>query len=127
MNTPVLSAAPPVEELSSLSTVRGIEQRVENILKARKLTTKWLYERIGMSKTGFRQMWSNDSIKVAVLLDIAEALRVEVNELLYATGEQLTVAAQPAPAYTARPRYLEDRVADLERELQNLKAKLKLQ
>lgn len=126
MNTPVLSEAPAVGEISPLSTVRGLEQRVEKILKARKLTTKWLYERIGMSKTGFRQMWGNDSIKVTVLLDIAAALRVNVNDLLYADApEAIPTTAEPPATYQARPRYLEDRVADLERELQVLKAKLK--
>lgn len=126
MNTPVLPGEPAVGEKSPLATVRGLEQRVENILKARKLTTKWLYDRIGMSKTGFRQMWSNDSIKVTVLLDIARALRVDLNDLLYAEApEAIPVAQEPPAPYQARPRYLEERVADLERELAELRALVK--
>lgn len=127
MNTPALKGPPVEVEKSTIATVDGLEQRVEKILEARKLTLKWLYDRIGMSKTGYRQMWQANSIKVTVLLDIARALQLDVRDLLYAEApEKLPLLAkEPSAPYQARPRYLEDRVADLERELHDLKQHLK--
>ncbi len=107
--------------------VRQVYQRVEKLLDARGLTTKWLYDRVGMSKEGWSNMLQSGSMKLGTLYKVAQALKVEpVTLLIGDTPELATVSAEP-PARYGTGRYLEDRVADLEQELQNLKAKLKLQ
>lgn len=99
-----------------------VKQRVENILNERKLTAKWLYERVGMTKEGWSNMMKEGSMKVSVLVRIAQALHVDMGILL-GEGEAhgLPMASEPSAAYKARPRYLEDRVDLLERELHDLK------
>lgn len=60
----------------------AMRRRVENLLTERGMTTKWLYEGIGMSKVGYRQMWERDSIKVRSLVSIARRLGVTVSWLM---------------------------------------------
>ncbi len=109
---------------AALSTVK---YRVEKLLSDRGLTQHWLQDRIGVTKTGYREMWQRESVRVVVMQRMAEALGVNLCDLLLADAPELATVAAEAPARYGTGRYLEDRVANLEQELQNLKAKLKLQ
>lgn len=109
------------EEISTTARLAWLRGRVDKLLADRKLTTKWLYERIGMTKTGYRQMWERDTVKYMTLVEIADALRVPLNELLGMEGAS-TTAGEPAPAYGGR-RYLEERVDELERRMAELERK----
>lgn len=101
-----------VEEMTP-AMLGAMRRRVENLLTERGMTTKWLYEGIGMSKVGYRQMWERDSIKVRSLVSIARRLGVTVSWLM---GEGAPdQAAEPPSPY--RRRYLEDRVDELERRM----------
>lgn len=119
MNTSKLAAHVEEAEVSAPPEVSALHRRVEKLLEERKLTIKWLYEAVGMSKAGWSQMWASGSTKLTVVYRIADALDMDVTTLL--SGELSNMAMEPAATYTARPRYLEERVADLERELQQLK------
>ena len=104
---------------AELSTVK---RRVEKLLQQKKLTQQWLYDTVGMTKTGWREMWKRKSVKVTVMQDIAAALRVNMADLLAADApDQLPTASEPQAGYQAKPRYLEERVADLEKELAELR------
>lgn len=99
-----------------------LQRRVDKLLEERKLTTRWLYERVGMSKQGWSDMWRNGSMKVQVLQRVSEVLKVPVAELM---GEQPAGAlAEPAAAY-GRPKYLEERVAELEAAVKQLRHDLR--
>ena len=100
-----------------------LHRRVEKLLDDRNLTIKWLYEAVGMSKAGWSQMWASGSIKLSVVYRIAYALKMDVTTLLGA--DTSAVAMEPPAQYKARPRFIEERVADLERELQQLKQTLR--
>ncbi len=109
------------DEISTTARLAWLRGRVDKLLADRKLTTKWLYERIGMTKTGYRQMWERDTVKYMTLMEIAEALRVPMPELLDMQGAASTTA-EPAAEYRVR-RYLEDRVDELERRMAELERK----
>lgn len=101
-----------------------VKERVEKRLKEKGLTLQWLFERIGVTKTGYREMWQRESVRVVVLQRIAMALSISVDALLSATpAEPTAIASEPVAPYGKR--YLEQRVDDLERDVQALKAKLK--
>lgn len=104
-------------ELSTPADLSALKRRVENLLTDRKLPSKWLYEQVGMTKTGWRQMWENSSMKVHVLQRMASVLGLTVGELM---GEVAGMAAEPAASYQARPKYLEERVAELEEQVKQL-------
>ena len=105
--------------------VSAIKQRVDNLLAQQRRTAKWLYEAIGMSKAGYNQMWERDTIKVVTLQAIADHLSVGLSLLLY--GEQETQAltmAEPSAPY-GQPRYIEQRLEELETEVRKLKERLR--
>ena len=106
---------------ASLSVVK---ERVENLLRQKGLTLTWLQERCELTKTGYREMWQRESVRVVVIQRIAQALGVELAALLDAEDVPLMSVVSEPPATYARPQYLEERVALLERELQALKQKL---
>lgn len=110
-------------EKSATSEVARLGRRVDKLLEERKLTEKWLYTSCGMSKQGWSDMWKTGSIKLRVVHMIAMAFKMDVSELLNMSKEP-TQLHEPAATYQARPRYLEERVADLERELHELKKTL---
>jgi len=109
------------------TAVLELKALVDAHLTARKLTDVWLYTRMGMSKGSYYDMWRRGSVRVDVQGDIAAAFDMPMWKLLQQPGseEASSIASEPAATYQARPRYLEERVADLERELQALKSKLK--
>lgn len=106
-------------ETSTPVELGWLRDRVDKLLQERKLTTKWLYEKIGMTKTGYRQMWERDTVKYITLQQIAAALRITMPVLLGLEGVDL---AEPAAAYEVK-RYLEDRVDELERRMRELERK----
>ena len=91
-------------------------------LERRKLTEKWLYERIGMSKNGYREMWDRGSVKATALQDIADAFGITLDHLLTGDPNGTDGVAEPLATY-GRPRYLEERVADLERRIQEIEVR----
>lgn len=111
-----------MEENATLMQVAAIRQRVENLLQERSLTAKWLYTAIGMTKTGYRQMWDNSTIKLVTLYAIAEALQVPAGRLMH--GEQNT-AMEPQAVYGKR--YLEDRVQELEDRMRRVEVEQRKQ
>lgn len=111
-----------MDENPTLMQVAAIRRRVENLLEERSLTAKWLYTTIGMTKTGYRQMWENSTIKLVTLYAIAEALKVSTDELMH--GRQ-SEAAEP-PAHYGQ-RYLEDRVKELEDRMRRVEVEQRKQ
>lgn len=109
------------EDNSTPVRLAWLRERVDKLLADRKLTTKWLYERIGMTKTGYRQMWERDTVKYLTLVEIASALRMPLNELL-GLQTATSATAEPSAEYRVR-RYLEDRVDELERRMAELERK----
>jgi DNA-binding Xre family transcriptional regulator len=109
------------QPVAELSRVKG---RVEKLLEERKLTLRWLQERVGITKTGYREMWERESVRVVVLVKMAEALGVSVDALLSATDELVSVVADPAAPY-GKPKYLEERVAELEEQVKQLRHDLR--
>lgn len=98
---------------------------VEAHLAARRLNDKWLYGQIAMSKGSYYDMWRRGSVRVDVLSRIAGALGLTMSQLLTAPGESVAAVAEPAAEYRPRPRFLEERVDDLERQIETLKNQLK--
>lgn len=100
------------QPVADLATVRV---RVENLAQVRGLTMRALQERVGVTKTGWREMWQRESVRVKVLVRIAEALQVPVCALL------ATDAVGHVPhAADGAAVYLEQRVEHLEHALQQL-------
>lgn len=88
-------------------------------------TLEWLYEQAGVAKSTYNEMWGRESVRVLVLQDIAAALNVPLVDLLYgAPAKGSSVAAEPAPAYGQR--FIEQRIADLERDVRELGRQLRL-
>jgi hypothetical protein len=73
-----------------------------------------------MTKTGYRQMWERDTVRYVTLEAIATALRVPLADLL---GQEQPTTALAEPAAQYRRQYLEDRVDDLERRMQDMERK----
>ena len=105
--------------------VRRVYQRVDKLLEERGLTTKWLYERVGMSKEGWSNMLESGSIKLTTLYKVCQAFNVTAEQLMADVQAIPSTVEEPTAPYQARPRYLEERVADLERELHDLKQQLR--
>jgi hypothetical protein len=97
--------------------LQQVKATVDGVLLARKLPERWLYERIGMSKNGYREMWYRNSVKATALQDIADAIGYTLGQLLGESPAGDTVS-DPAGAY--RRPFLEERVEDLERRLRAL-------
>lgn len=96
-----------------------VKATIDSLLERRHLTEKWLYERIQMSKNGYREMWERASVKATALQDIADAFALELEQLL--TGAALTAQAPAEPPPThRRGRFLEERVDDLEARMNAL-------
>lgn len=107
------------------ASLAEVKQRVEKLVAAKGKTLGWLQQRVGITKTGYREMWQRESVRVVVMQAMAETLGVNMAVLLSADApDTLPAVSEPLPVYRAKPRYLEERVADLERELQQLKEKL---
>jgi DNA-binding Xre family transcriptional regulator len=96
-----------------------VKATVDTLLDKRKLTEKWLYERIQMSKNGYREMWERGSVKATALQDLADAFGVQLDQLLTGEAVAAQVAAEPAAGY-GRSRFLEERVDELEARMQAL-------
>ncbi len=97
-----------------------VKETVDRLLQERGLTEKWLYEKIDMSKNGYREMWVRASVKATAMQDIADALRLTLEELL--TGGPKapgTMAAEGSAPY-GQHLYLEQRVDQLEQRLKDL-------
>jgi DNA-binding Xre family transcriptional regulator len=103
-----------MEDKSPTVQLAWLKARVEKLLADRNLTTKWLYDRIPMTKTGYRQMWERDTIRYVTLEAIARSLQVPVADLITGNPTAITVS-EPQPTYGKR--YLEDRVDELERRM----------
>lgn len=109
-------------EFSPHPELADLYARVQGLIQARKTTAKWLYERIGMTKTGYRQMWEAGSVKLLTLNSMAKAFDMDRDQLLDMKGDDTSPAkAQyptPSPSSTtAEPApklYLEQRVEKLE-------------
>lgn len=123
MNSTAFTGPKREEEISSPVRLGWLRTRVDNLLAEKKLTAKWLYELIGMTKTGYRQMWERDSLRVDTLHRIAHALGTTPMDLLADEPRAAPRVSEPVAPYGKR--YLEQRVDDLERDVQALKAKLK--
>jgi len=96
-----------------------LKATVDGLLKERQLPEKWLYQAVGMSKTGYREMWQRGSVKATTIQAMADAFRLTLEQLLGGhTPAAAPMAMEPAAMYNKR--YLEDRVFDLEQRIQAL-------
>jgi DNA-binding Xre family transcriptional regulator len=100
-----------------------LKARIDALRIKRGLTEKWLYEKVDMTKTGYRQMWERDTLRVVILEDIARHLGTTLVRLMI-EEEEPAQAADAAATY-GRPRYLEERMDELEAEVRALKERLR--
>jgi len=71
---------------------------VDRLRKSRGISKMDFYKMIGMSSTGYNQMFENKSMKIATLEKIAEVLHVSAADLL---AESITeIILEPAENYT---------------------------
>lgn len=110
-----------MEDRSPTARLAWLKARVDKLREGQKHTDKWLYERIGMTKTGYRQMWERDTVRFTTLESIATALNVTVLDLLDKEKPPSSTTAEPATQYGKV--YLEDRVDELERRVAALERK----
>lgn len=105
----------------------AVRRRVENLVRARGKTLDWLYERSGVSKSTYLEMWGRGSVRVLVLQDLANALDITLPELLTppagSAPSAAAIASEPVASY-GRP-YLEQRVEALEHQVRELRAQLR--
>lgn len=123
LSTARRSSMPSMVGKAPSVTLSAIRTRVDKLLHARGLTAKWLYERIGMSKTGFRDMWTDGTVRFTTLQAIAEALGVDLAALLTdAEPEPRSAVSEPVAPYGGR--FIEQRIADLEQQVRDLRRRL---
>jgi hypothetical protein len=122
MNTLELAKPPTKHEKAVSPELAELKLRVDNLIEERGLTTKWLYEAIGVSKQGWTDMWVNGSIRHTVLLRVAAAFRMSITELLGGSSSS-NVVKEPSAPYGRAP-YLEERVAALEKHIEQLRTQL---
>lgn len=68
---------------------------VDRIRKSRGISKMDFYKLIGMSSTGYNQMFENNSMKIATLEKIAEVLHVSATDLLAES-----IVSEPAENYS---------------------------
>lgn len=88
--------------------IKQIHKRILEELKTKKLYQKDMVKDLGLTQTGFRQMFENDSLKVTTLLRIATWLDVSVGYLIGISEKQ--IASTPS----------ENRFAAIEERLNRL-------
>jgi|GEM_PF-4689573 len=102
-----------------------LKARIDDLRIKRGLTEKWLYLKVGMTKTGYRQMWERDTLRVVILEDIARHLGTTLVRLII-PEEQSPQVAEPVAPYGRAP-YLEERMDELESEVRTLKEQVRNQ
>ena len=111
-------------EHDPVKDVEAVKALVEAHLQAMGRNEKWLYDRMGMGKSSYYDMWRRGSTRLHVVAAIARAMGKSLPELLTAPakGTGSTTVAEPSPRYGTH-RYLEDRIADLERAVAALQSR----
>ena len=64
------------------SEMEEIRKKIEKLLIEKRISKRDFIEKIGMSNAGYYHMYENNSMKVSVLLKIAEVLETPVINLL---------------------------------------------
>ncbi|WKZ67129.1 MAG: hypothetical protein QY325_04185 [Flavobacteriales bacterium] len=102
---------------------------IERHLAARKLPADWLIKRLGMTNGSYYGIFQRGSERYDFLRRVAEAMGLTVVQLLSAPAPKPGADAEPATTVTADPpgnyrrRYIEDRIEDLERRMDELERK----
>jgi DNA-binding Xre family transcriptional regulator len=125
MNTAQLAKHSTKHEKAAPIEVQALQQRVDMLLEQRVLTAKWLYEAVGMSKQGWSDMWASGSVKLAVVYRIARAFDMSIVALLGGEEQASSTSplSEPAAPYGRAP-FLEERVAMLEKHIEQLQNQL---
>lgn len=103
-----------------MSTTQAVRNRVEALMKERRLRVADMCEATGLSNSTYYSMWHSESVTLERLAAMAKVLGVSVSNLL---GEVQDVGA-PAAEPAKRPPYLEERIERLETELRKLKIQI---
>lgn len=106
---------------------------VDQLRKSRGISKMEFYKLIGMSSTGYNQMFENNSMKIATLEKIAEVLKIPATELLAEsiTSEPLENYSKDGNSHTELIREnlyllkessrLKDEIIKLQKEIASLK------
>lgn len=108
-------------DISTTPKLAWLKAKVDELRDRRGFTEKRLYERIGMTKTGYRQMWERDTVRLTVLDQVARVLSTDLVSLL----KDEPIASEPVEAYgKQRGPYIEQRIELLEQRIQVLEQHL---
>lgn len=102
--------------------ITTVKRAIDLHLEHRGHNDKWLYDRIGLKKGSYYDMWRRGSLRVDILLLMAQAFDLSPAELLTPPGAPLAMAGEDTPRYGAK-RFLEERVDELERVVAQLARK----
>jgi DNA-binding Xre family transcriptional regulator len=96
-----------------------IVNKIERVLESKRLTKTELAQKIGVHRDTVYN-WTDDNIKVSVLLKISDYLNVPVQDFLYEKSKTTSTVTEPAPKYGK----LRDECADVREMNSILKSQL---
>lgn len=95
--------------------------KIKALMSEKKITQKQLADDIGITRQTVANYFNGRStIDVLTLGKIAELFNVDVN---YFYNDKPNQANEPAEPYTKKPKYIEQRLDEVERRLNNLEKK----
>lgn len=95
-------------------SVAVLKGRVTGHLEARGLNDKWLYDKLEMSKGSYYDMWRRGSVRADILIRIADALGIELHELVAPPRSSAANSEVREPAAEYRRPFIEERLDKLE-------------
>jgi len=97
---------------------------VKKELDNRKRPLKWLADEIGMSRQGLKSALESKSVKMNILLDIADTLKVPVLDLLYtdsniSKAQNSIIDRESSEKFKEENKLLKKRISELEDQLRD--------
>lgn len=105
---------PPIPQ----DSMKAVKARVDCLLESQGRTHEQLWRAIGMTESGYFRMWKREGVRTTRLHAIARELSVPVSDLM--SDPPSSYEANRTQLPPVRPRYLEQRVEQLERQVQEL-------
>lgn len=101
-----------------------IGEKIKILLKEKNISQTQLAELIGKDRQGINKLLKSDNMGCQTLVKIASVLNVDIS--YFFNDSPNNIVNEPLSTYEVKPLFLEQRMAEVEKEIKQIKNKLKL-
>jgi transcriptional regulator with XRE-family HTH domain len=100
-------------------------QKIKIALKEKGVKQIELAERLGIAKQHMNKLLKSNDIKFSVLVQISEFLNLDIDYFVEKTESKTNVLQDPPVKYYKKPKFIEQRLDELEKKCLELEKKIK--